>query len=361
MKCLSSLALVLLVALAVDVDAAVVFVDDATVQSEWNAFKSERGLKFSSAADESQKKSNFAYHYRQMAAARQTVLSSFELAPNDIFVESADAFDKMMGLVVPPSHKNQRSSMPAPLAPNHTLTTTERTRRRISNATLIAESPYPGIILNWADLGYVTPVKDQGACGSCWAFSATGALEGQMFKKHKGAVPVTSLSEQNLVDCTTNANGCAGGWMATAWAQIADEGGIEGSVTYPYTASQGTCRFNKANAVATDNGFGVALASGDEAAMLKALQTVGPISVAVDAIHTSFFAYSSGIYSEPQCSKTTVNHAVLIVGYGTYNGTDYWLIKNSWGTSWGIKGYMMMARNAGNMCAIANNPMYPVV
>ena len=363
MKCLSSLALsVLLVAVAVE--AAALVVDDATVQAQWNAFKSERGLKFANAAEEAQKKSNFAYHYQQMAAAR--LAASFELGPNEFFTEGADVFQRMTGFVVPPHHNNKQLSLGAPPNQKTTTTTTTKTTTTTSTTTktttttTIASATYPGIQLNWASLGYVTPVKNQGQCGSCWAFSATGALEGQMFKFYNGTVPVTSLSEQNLVDCTYPI-GCNGGWMATAWAQITNEGGIEGSVTYPYTAGNYTCRFNVNNSIADDSGTAY-LPGGDEVALLSALQTVGPISVGIDASHTSFSAYRGGIYSEPLCATNQViNHAVLIVGYGSYNGVDYWLVKNSWGTTWGIKGYMMIARNAGNMCGIASYAMYPLL
>lgn len=211
--------------------------------------------------------------------------------------------------------------------------------------------------VDWTAKGYVTPVKNQGPCGSCWAFSSTGALEGQWFKKTGRLV---SLSEQNLVDCSRSYGnaGCNGGWMQYAFAYIVGNRGIDTEVSYPYQARDGTCRFSRAGVGATCKKY--AYPSRTERVLKTAVATVGPISVAIDANHRSFQLYRSGVYNEPSCS-TRVNHAVLVVGYGTSGTTDYWLVKNSWGTSWGNKGYVMMSRNKANQCAIASYSVYPVV
>ncbi|RXG67749.1 Cathepsin L [Armadillidium vulgare] len=185
---------------------------------------------------------------------------------------------------------------------------------------------------DWRDYGYVTGVKDQGQCGSCWSFSATGSLEGQHFASTGDLV---SLSEQNLVDCVQAAFGCNGGNM------------------------NGVCHYKAANRGATDTGS-VVLAQSEDA-LQEAVATIGPISVAIDASRLSFQTYTGGVYYEEKCSSTNLDHGVLVVGYGTDGTDDYWLVKNSWGTSWGIDGYIKMARNRNNNCGIVTDASYPTV
>lgn len=238
-----------------------------------------------------------------------------------------------------------------------------------SNSTLFIADPNfvpsnDSAAVDWRRQGAVTKVKNQGDCGSCWSFSATGSLEGQ---HHLSGKPLVSLSEQNLMDCTEENtkyknSACLGGTMDKAFQYIIDNKGVDTEASYPYLAqTEKRCRFNPANVGATMSSF-VDIPI-NEAALTEASSKVGPISVAIDAGLESFRFYKSGVYYEPQCFTIKLNHGVLVVGYGTEEGTgkEYYLVKNSWGVSWGIDGYIKMSRNRDNNCGIASVASYPVV
>lgn len=213
--------------------------------------------------------------------------------------------------------------------------------------------------MDWRSQGYVTPIKDQAQCGSCWAFSTVAGLEGQHFKKTGDLV---SLSEQNLVDCSQaeGNQGCNGGLMDNGFTYIKKNGGIDTEDSYPYTAKDGKCKFNKDNVGATVTGF-TDVKSESEDALVDALATIGPISVAIDASHMGFQLYKSGVYDQFLCSSTRLDHGVTAVGYGALDGKDYYIVKNSWGTVWGMEGYILMSRNKRNQCGIATQASYPLV
>merc|ERR1711962_301825 len=215
--------------------------------------------------------------------------------------------------------------------------------------------------IDWRQYGAVTPVKNQGQCGSCWAFSSTGSLEGQWFRKTQKLV---SLSEQNLVDCCTPYGnyGCRGGWQENAFKYIKANGGIDTEASYPYYAVQYACRYNSAYDAAQVTGY-VDVTRNDENALKQAVGTIGPISIAIDATRPSFQSYKSGVYYDAYCSSVNLDHAVLVVGYGhdASSNLDYWIVKNSWGTWWGTQGYIKMIRNYNNNCGVASHPTYPTV
>lgn len=208
--------------------------------------------------------------------------------------------------------------------------------------------------VNWVSKGAVLEVKNQGSCGSCWAFSATGALEGQNAIKHNKTV---ALSEQNLLDCSSDYgnNACEGGLMNSAFEYV-KENGITTEGKYPYTAQEGICSFKTSESVLKISGYRVVRPN--ENRLKIAVGIVGPISIGVDASY--FQLYTGGIFNEQDCSHF-LNHGVLAVGYGNDGQHDYWLVKNSWGTSWGENGYIRMIRNANNQCGVADAASYPLV
>ncbi|XP_064467521.1 procathepsin L-like [Ornithodoros turicata] len=212
--------------------------------------------------------------------------------------------------------------------------------------------------VDWRKEGYVTAVKDQGTCSSCWAFSSTGAMEGQHFRRTGNLV---ALSEQNLVDCMYGGEGCTGGDFVDAFDYVRGNGGIDTEASYPYEAVNATCRYDAENIGATVKGS-VEIKAGSEEDLLHAVATVGPVSVAMEVL-PNFYSYTGGVYQNRNCSCeiAQVNHAVLAVGYGTEDGTDYWLLKNSWSEEWGVKGYFKLARNKDNMCGVATHAAYPLV
>ncbi|XP_064622799.1 procathepsin L-like [Lineus longissimus] len=212
--------------------------------------------------------------------------------------------------------------------------------------------------VDWRTKGYVTAVKDQGKCGSCWSFSATGSLEGQHKRKTGKLV---NLSEQQLIDCSTlwGNNGCQGGSQCSTFKYVKEAGGLDTEKCYPYTAKDGNCHTKESCIGAKSTGV-IYLPRADEDALKAAVASVGPVSVAI-TVTSNFHYYSHGVYNEPDCSPYKLNHAVLVVGYGSERGIDYWIVKNSWGPQWGLSGFIKMSRNKGNQCGIASEACYPLV
>ncbi|XP_019389474.1 PREDICTED: pro-cathepsin H [Crocodylus porosus] len=221
-----------------------------------------------------------------------------------------------------------------------------------------SSGPCPSAI-DWRKKGnYVTPVKNQGSCGSCWTFSTTGCLESAIAIK---TGKLLMLSEQQLVDCAQNFNnhGCSGGLPSQAFEYILYNKGLMGEDTYPYRAENGTCKFQPDKAIAFVKEV-VNITLYDEQGMMEAVGTHNPVSFAFQ-VTEDFMQYSKGVYTNPHCEKTPdkVNHAVLAVGYGVENGMPYWIVKNSWGTYWGMDGYFHIERGK-NMCGLADCASYPI-
>jgi len=211
--------------------------------------------------------------------------------------------------------------------------------------------------VDWVAEGYVTPIKNQQQCGSCWAFSTTGGIEGQNFKVNN---VLSSFSEQELVDCSQaeGNQGCNGGLMDDGFTYV-ETNGLCFETAYPYTAVDGTCKKSSCTSKVSVSSF-TDVTQGDTDALKAACAQNGPISIAVNA--NPWQMYTGGIFTPTlfqRCSGAKLDHGVLLVGFSTSGG--YWKVKNSWGTGWGEDGFIRMQGTTQNTCGLANSASYPTV
>jgi len=214
--------------------------------------------------------------------------------------------------------------------------------------------------VDWTKQGAVTSVKNQLDCGGCWSFSATEAIEGEYYIKHKN---LYNLSEQELIDCSgyLGNNGCDGGSMVSSFKYVVSNG-LCLDTNYSYTAKQGMCQNTTCGKKIHINTYYNVPQSEEQ--LKKALMRQ-PISVAIQANKRSFQLYKSGVYDDPDCGDQ-LDHGVLLVGYGydVDSGLDYWKIKNSWSSDWGEDGYMRLLKGSDSsegQCGIAMDASYPVI
>lgn len=212
--------------------------------------------------------------------------------------------------------------------------------------------------IDWVEKGAVTPAKDQGNCGSCWAFAAVATLEGQYFLT---TGELLNFSEQNLLDCASKGDydndGCNGGFSEEALKYVLDNDGIQTGDTYKYETREDKCRYREEYRGTEIEDY-VYSEPNDENLLANLVAEKGPVAVYMNS--TFLKQYERGVYNGP-CNNNT-NHAVTLVGYGhDTNGGDYWLVKNSWGEDWGENGYLRIARNKENLCGIANKVTYPII
>lgn len=325
------------------------------LSAEWTKFKANHHKHYMTAKDDTMRFNQWLQN--RAIIAKQNIESAltngFTLGDNEFSDWLPHEYQKLLGF----RSRRPGSQTSDQLGRQHFMPTMKPDSQYNPYTQTVAVSDLPTSV-NWTAKGAVNPVQNQGQCGDCWAFSACGALEGQYFLTTGSSVV---MSEQNLVDCTTSYGnyGCNGGEMTIAFQYVQQNKGIDANVSYPYTATNGTCHYSSAVSVGYNSGYR-SVQPGKELALQQAVAQIGPISVGIDAGQPSFQLYKAGVYSSAKCSSINLDHAVLAVGYGTTSdGQDYWLLKNSWGTSWGMNGYMMMARNDNNMCGIASDASFP--
>jgi len=212
---------------------------------------------------------------------------------------------------------------------------------------------------DWRDHGAVTPVKDQGQCGSCWAFSATQATESAWILKGHATDSTVDLAPQQIVDCDTidHVQGCNGGYTESAYDYLVQAGGQEPEIDYPYTGKNGKCAFNAADIDAKISGF--TSIPKDETALSATLVSTGPLSICLDA--AAWQDYNGGVMTARDCCpyiKCEMDHCVQLVGYNSTGSAPYWIVRNSWNTDWGIEGYIYLEMGS-NTCGLANDVTWP--
>lgn len=327
-------------------------------QSNWDAFRQEYSKAYESKDVENIKKLVFSYNMRMIEEfnEQQSDIEGYSLGPNHLADMSPLEMSMMKGFRLPDDHLLKKQN-------------DRRARVFLDNIYGTNLTDVPDSV-DWREVpGRVSKVKNQGMCGSCWAFATTGALEGQEIPKRVRILgnllankTLVELSEQNLVDCDKVDQGCNGGYMKDAFDFIKSEGGIEDERSYPYVARHRKCKFNKKLVAFSDSGAAI-LPEGDEDKLKAVVARFGPVAVAIDA-NGKFQFYRKGVYFNKHCGKSmnSLDHAVLVVGYGTDpKAGDYWIVKNSWGPHWGDKGYILMARNRKNHCGIATIATIPTV
>jgi cathepsin F len=203
---------------------------------------------------------------------------------------------------------------------------------------------------DWRDKGAVTSVKDQKQCGSCWAFSATENIESVWILGGHGDNKSIILSPQQIVDCDDDDTGCDGGDTPTAFNYVKKAGGLESEKSYPYRGHDGDCKFKVSSVVAKISGFKYATTNSDETTMKGNLVSYAPLSICVDAANWQF--YNGGILTPRDCG-TDLDHCVQLIGFDATTSHNYWMVRNSWGTDWGIDGYIKL-QMGGDTCGCAD-------
>ncbi|CAG9855010.1 unnamed protein product [Phyllotreta striolata] len=306
------------------------------LKSEWNSFKQNYNKIYDNSEEETHRFQVFKENLNIIRKHNEMYNKgevTYYMGVNKFTDMSEEEFNKMLQL--------QALTKPK-------ITTTPH---KHPENTQIPES------IDWREKGAVLEVRDQGDCGNCWAFGAVGALEGlNAIKKNSSVL----LSPQQLTDCSIRYgnHGCYGGRQIFGFDYVVDYG-IEAESSYKYQAKDGECKYSEKNVVLNIAGY--RQVNQTDEALKEAVGTVGPVTVSIDA--SPFHQYKGGVYSDiKNCGNNlaSLNHAVLVVGFGTDKGEKYWLIKNSWGADWGEQGYFRIHRDY-SVCGVLLDASYPYV
>jgi len=304
-------------------------VDEVTFRQEWTAFKAKFGRSYESS-EETRRYSIFKSNY--LSAIEQTKRAKYATFGVTKFSDlSTEEFKSLY--LMPNIEANVSKSASKP---------------KLASLKDLPDQ------FDWSSSGAITPVKDQEQCGSCWCFSATETLESVCFLAGYG---LNLLSEQQTVDCDTSDSGCSGGFPYTAYQYMISAGGVEGESDYPYTGEDGTCQFNSQDIVCPISSWEYVTQDSDEDTMQQFCYSNSPLSVCVDA--SSWQTYTGGVLTPNDCT-TNIDHCVQLTGWQTVSGTPAWTIRNSWGTDWGVSGYIYLERG-GDTCAVADLVTVPCV
>lgn len=315
--------------------------DDEVVDAdeEWSQFKSIYNKEYLSPFDNMERydvwlrnKAKILLHNKEFDEGKQTykkAVNEFtDISLNDLLDQS------YFGLRIPANFVNRDDQTP------------------VLRRHLLSKLP---VTVDWRSLGLVSPVKRQGACGASWAFSTIGAAEAHISKKLN--VKLNPLSVQNMIDCSINNYGCDGGWITTAFDYMKD--GLALETENPFRGKEKECEKKKFIKETVKSYSQVKRR--DEYDLARTVGLLGPVAVALH-VNDNFLSYESGVFEDQSCLDKDVNHAVLVVGYGTDPTLgDYWIAKNSWGPSWGENGFVKIARNRNHSCNLAAYAYYPIV
>jgi C1A family cysteine protease len=330
----------------------------ASLDEEFAAFKLKHKKVYASADEEAMRKQVFAAGVARIASRNSAAAArkaSVRFAVNQ-FTDLEPA-------------EFQKHYLTANVTQPHTPAQARRLRNKYERSwsaekkAAVESVAQATSFIDWRQHGLVTRVKNQAQCGSCWAFSATEEIESMLLKTYPSRYSnaTLALSPQQIVDCDGTSAGCGGGLTESAWDYVISAGGIESNASYPYKAVDQQCAFDASKVVATIKSYTAATSWYSETELLSTLVKEGPVSICLDA--SSWQDYSSGVMDRLECAWIDqLDHCVQLVGYNAKgpNGVAYWMVRNSWTTSWGIEGYIWL-EYGWDVCGLANDANVVVV